>query len=127
MALLSDGPLEVFTDIMKVAEALGEPPPQIPTAIMPRLPRPESGHRLIGPLADTLRIHNKCHKRSQYERLGANVKSHHYAVARRSPGQAAWTQSVMDEAGLALKRHTDTVTLDLEKAFEKIPNAKVWE
>eukprot|EP00959_Pyramimonas_sp_CCMP1952_P095920 2005394-Pyramimonas_sp.AAC.1 len=55
--------------------------------------------------------------------LDKNVEGYHYAVAERSSEQAVWTQSLLAEAGLALKRHTATVMLDLKKALEKIPHA----
>eukprot|EP00959_Pyramimonas_sp_CCMP1952_P148989 3117250-Pyramimonas_sp.AAC.1 len=66
---------------------------------MPRLPKPEGGHRLIGLLPDLLRVYNRCH----------------YVVAGRSSEQAVWSQSLIAEAGLALKRHTATVMLDPKK------------
>eukprot|EP00959_Pyramimonas_sp_CCMP1952_P285402 5967532-Pyramimonas_sp.AAC.1 len=53
MSLLPDGSLEASINIMRVAEPTGELPPQMTTTIMPGLPKPEGGHRVIGLLTGT--------------------------------------------------------------------------
>eukprot|EP00959_Pyramimonas_sp_CCMP1952_P349117 7314885-Pyramimonas_sp.AAC.1 len=68
---------------MQKAEIIGELPPQLTNNVMPRLPKPEGGHRLIGLLPGLLRVHNRCHTQDQQDWLNNNVKSYHYAVAGR--------------------------------------------
>eukprot|EP00959_Pyramimonas_sp_CCMP1952_P461445 9481587-Pyramimonas_sp.AAC.1 len=105
-ALLSGGALRAFADIMSVAECIGKLPTQMTNAIMPSV--------------------QQCHKKHHTDWLEANTRSYHYDAAGRSSEQAVRTHSLLAEAGLALKKHTATVILDLKKAAEHFQQARAF-
>jgi hypothetical protein len=65
MAMLSDECLTAFAEVMHQAECLGKLPEHLRNTLLPQLPKPDGGHRLIGLLPDALRVYNKARKPQQ--------------------------------------------------------------
>eukprot|EP00959_Pyramimonas_sp_CCMP1952_P066400 1386321-Pyramimonas_sp.AAC.1 len=73
---------------MHQAECLGKLPEHLRNTLLPQLPKPDGGHRLIGLLPDALRVYNKA-RQPQQDRWDAGHKRHsEYASAGRSTEQA---------------------------------------
>eukprot|EP00959_Pyramimonas_sp_CCMP1952_P243657 5092930-Pyramimonas_sp.AAC.1 len=66
---------------MAVAERLVDVPSQMKSTVLPRIPMPEGGRRLIGLMTDTLRVYNGCRRHVQRGWLQEYARPYHYATA----------------------------------------------
>eukprot|EP00959_Pyramimonas_sp_CCMP1952_P349222 7316832-Pyramimonas_sp.AAC.1 len=91
---------------MEAAERIIEVPAQMTNAVLPRLPNPEGGRRLIGLMTDALRVHNRRRRHVPHGWLQEHSRPYRYARADSNSERTAWTQSILAEAGRALVRRS---------------------
>eukprot|EP00959_Pyramimonas_sp_CCMP1952_P419175 8780393-Pyramimonas_sp.AAC.1 len=59
-------------------------------AVLPRPPKPEGGHRLIGLMAGALRVYNRCRRHVQRGWLQEYARPYHCATSGQSSERAVW-------------------------------------
>ncbi|CAK0851970.1 unnamed protein product [Prorocentrum cordatum] len=101
--MFSDASLDAFAHVMDQAERIWRLPQHLRNTILPQLPKPDGGHRLIGLKPDALRVYNGAHKYQQDRWNQQHKRDYEYARAGKSTEQAVWEHALLTEDGYLLQ------------------------
>eukprot|EP00959_Pyramimonas_sp_CCMP1952_P358197 7500191-Pyramimonas_sp.AAC.1 len=101
-------------------ESLGMLPKQLAWIIMPMLPKPQGGHRLIISYASAYRVWQRM-RICEYDMLMKVLGRKYWGAGKgRSPIDSAWTLAARTEASTASYRFSATLIADYSKYYENI-------
>ncbi len=121
----SDKVLLAIMKVIMICELVGRWPGAVSLLVVVLLPKPEGGRRPIGLLPLLPRVWMRARREIAYLWERACDRPFLYAGPARGAQVAAWRQAARAELAAAADACYGQVLLDLVKAFERIPHARL--
>ena len=127
-AALSDGALRSISCIMTTSINAGTLPASLSSISMALLPKPSGGWRTIGIFTTLVRIFMRWTRRQVTDRWERSfVRPGWFGQRGQTCQQATWTLSIAGEYAQATGQAAASALIDLEKAYEHISHAYLWQ
>ena len=101
-------------------------PSQLCTFMVHLIPKDTGGRRPIGNIASSIRIWAKCRREEVRAWKKLQDGDYDWMGPGRGSERAVWAQSVHEEALRQRRMHSAAIMVDLTKAYERVPLARIW-